>query len=59
MLFVALVIQHVKRICRISFSYVVCPAVPYFPTLSYKQRDFGEKFIEHKKYGWNFSTTFI
>ena len=32
--FVALGIQHAKRMRRILLSSVACPAVPYFPPLS-------------------------
>jgi hypothetical protein len=37
---VALVIQHAKRMRRIILSSVVCPALPYFSTLSHKRLDF-------------------
>jgi hypothetical protein len=45
---VALVIQHVKRMHRITLPSVVCPAVPYLKTLSHKRYDFRKKVIEHK-----------
>jgi hypothetical protein len=45
---VALVIQHAKRMRRVILSSVVCPALPYFSTLTHERYDFGEKVIDHK-----------
>ena len=45
--FVALVIQHAKRMRRIIIY--PCPALQYVSTLSHKMQDFREeKVIEHK-----------
>jgi len=41
--FVALVIHHARRLCRILVTHVACPVLSYFPTLSYKQHDFLKK----------------
>jgi len=45
---VALVIQHAMFMHHIILSSVAYLALPYFSKLSHKQRDFQEKFIEHK-----------
>ena len=41
--FVAVVIQHAKRMCHVILSSVVSLALPYFCTLSHKSHDFREK----------------
>jgi hypothetical protein len=47
--FVALTVQHAKRMRRIELSFVAFPAVPYFLTLSHKRRDIRKKkIIGHK-----------
>jgi hypothetical protein len=46
--FVALVILHAKRMCRIMLSPVACPSLQYFSTLTHKLQDFWKKFIERK-----------
>ena len=56
-IFLALVIQHAKRVRRIILPSVACPAVPYFSTLSHKRQDIREKFIEYKICVLIFSTT--
>jgi hypothetical protein len=55
---VALVIQHAKRMRRTILSSVVCPALPYFSTLSHKWRDFPKNVIKNKMCVLIFSTTF-
>jgi len=41
--FVALIIQHAKRMRPIILACVACPSLQYFSTLSHKQHDFWEK----------------
>ena len=55
--FVALVIQHVKRMRRIILSSVTCPAVSYFSTLSQNVYDFRKRGTEHKIRVLNVSTS--
>ena len=50
---VALVIQHALRVRRIILWSVASLTVPYFSTLSYKERDFLEKVIECKCVFWS------
>jgi hypothetical protein len=53
--FVALVTQHAKRMRRIAFSSVTCPAVPYFSTLPHKRHDSREK----RSWIWNVCFDFL
>ena len=55
----ALVIQHVKRMCCITFSTVACLAPPNFYTLFNKRQDFLGKGNVHKICVLIFSTTFV
>jgi hypothetical protein len=57
---VALVIQHALRISRVMLSSVVCPALPYFRTLSHKRHDLvGEKIIKPKIVFWCSKQVFV
>ena len=47
-MFLALVIQHAKRMGRIILSSVAWPAVQYFPTLFHNRHDFRGGITEHK-----------
>jgi hypothetical protein len=50
--FVALVINHVKRTRRVILSSVVCLVLPYCCILCHKRHDFfgGKNIIEHKTF---------
>jgi hypothetical protein len=41
--FCSLCIQHAMRVCRTILSYVACPVLQYFVTLSHKRHDLREK----------------
>ena len=56
---VALIIQHAKRMCRIVLSFVTCPSLPYFSTLSHKRHDFHKNVIEYKMCILIFPTAFV
>jgi hypothetical protein len=45
---VALVMQRAKRMRPNILSYVACPALPRFPTLSHKRNDFRENLLSIK-----------
>jgi hypothetical protein len=55
--FVALIIQHSKRMRPITLPFVACPDLPYFSTLSNKRHDFLKKVIQHEMCVLIFSTT--
>jgi hypothetical protein len=46
--FVALFIQHAKRMRRIILSSVACPVVQFISSLSDKRQNFRKIFIYHK-----------
>jgi len=59
-MFVALIIQHAKRILRIMLSSVACLVLPYFSTLSHKRHDFRiKKVIKLKTCVLISSTTYV
>ena len=46
--YVASRLQHAVRMRRIILSFVACPSVLYFSTLSLKRHEFPEEFIGRK-----------
>ena len=58
-MYVALVIQHAKRMHHILLLPVACLAVPYFAPLLHKRHDFRKRVIEHKRFVSIFSTTYV
>ena len=56
---VALVIQHVSSMRRITLSPLVCLVSSYFGTLSHKRHDLLKKVVKHKICVLILSTTFI
>jgi hypothetical protein len=56
---VASFIQDAKRKSRIILPSVSCPAVPYFSTLSLKQRHFRKKVMGDKMYALIFFTFLV
>jgi len=59
LLSVALGIQNAKRMRSVTLSVVVSLAIPYFSTLSHKQRHFRKTFIELQMCVLIFSTYFV
>ena len=59
--FVALLIQHAKRMRHVVLLSAACPAVPYFFffIFSPKRHFFGEKVTEHKMRVLILSATFV
>ena len=57
--FVALVIQHAKRMHPIILSYVACRNIQYYSTLFHKRQYFSKNGIENKMCFVIFSTTFV
>jgi len=55
---VALVIQHIKRKCRIVLPLVACLAHNIFPHCIITAR-LSEKFVKYKIYFFIFSKTFV
>jgi len=57
--FIALYIQHVKRICRIILSSLACQTLPHIFTLSKKGIDFFLKSYRIKNACFDFLYDFI
>ena len=53
--FVAVVCQHIKRMRRLTLSFVACLAIAYFSTLFHKRHDFREKRLSNIKCVYLFS----
>jgi len=57
---VDLVIQHIRRNCRIILSFVACLVVEYFFALSHNSTsNTKKKVFEHKTHFFTFSKTFV
>jgi len=57
--FVTLVIQHAQSNNHTILPSVGCLAIPYFSTLSHKQREFQENVTKHKMSVLIMSTIFV
>jgi hypothetical protein len=57
--FVALVIQHAKRMRRVILTSVASPALQHFSTLSHKRHDFRKSVVEHTMCVLIFSTAVV
>ena len=58
-MFVALGINHGKRMRPITLSSATCTALPYFSALSHKWHIFGQKLLNMKIVFRFFSTIFV
>jgi hypothetical protein len=57
--FVALIIQHAKRMRRGILSSVASPVVQDYSALSHKRQEFRKTVIEHKVCDLIFCTNFV
>ena len=57
--YVALFIQHTKRMYHNLYLTVVCLSLQYFSTLSHRRQDFRKEVTKSKRCVLIFSTTFI
>jgi len=48
-MFLALLVQHAKRMLRIALSSVSCPALPYFSKVSHKLHNFNKEILNIKR----------